>query len=725
MNIHKPILTFFASVALPALSSSFSCASSAEGQLFYVAPNGSDTAAGTEAAPFQSMDRAREAVRGFIAVNSTSPQDITVYFQEGNYAVQQSVVFTEADSAPAGTRIEYRACEDATVVFFGGVSLPVSAFQPLSAEDPRVESIIDRNAHKHIRYAPLKELGITDYGKRSLHGFRVGGGATPPMELFINGRSMTPARWPNEGLAPMDDSMPLEDRIIDAGEDWTPSNKTGKGGTFRVDFDRLKHWTNAEDMLLDGLVANDWSWQSHLIASMDAEQKTLTLQDPAPYTIKMTPRFYIENLLEEIDMPGEYFIDRQTGYLYLYPPAGMADDAFLCVSTLKEPMLSIEGASRLTFHGITFDTGREAAISLNTGEANRFSQLEVRNFTGNAVKLAGRNNGIVRSDIHHIGGSGVILEGGDFDSLLPGGNFVEDTTIHHFARYDKAYTPGVTLLGVGNRVSHCEIYEGPHGGITISGNDHLIEYNILRDLIKDFSDFGAIYAAIGANPLRRGTVIRRNLIYNLGAPGRKWCIGIYSDWFSQGFTIEENILYRIGDDPEMFEFIGIVNSSGRYNKVLNNIFIDCPIPYERGYNMSYGYKKNGKDVKLLKSWRDIFEDPELLGGIYGIRYPELHRFFDEDIWFPTTSYFERNLIYNKDIPFNEGYLPEHFIVDRTSKGWGKHEDLANARDNWVTNEDPGFINPSEMNLELEPHARAFDEIPGFRNIPFSQIGVRK
>ena len=48
-----------------------------------------------------------------------------------------------------------------------------------------------------------------------------------------------------------------------------------------------------------------------------------------------------------------------------------------------------------------------------------------------------------------------------------------------------------------------------------------------------------------------------------------------------------------------------------------------------------------------------------------------------------------------------------------------------ARDNWVTNEDPGFINPSEMNLELEPHARAFDEIPGFRNIPFSQIGVRK
>lgn len=696
-----------------------------EGKVYHVSKDGDDRADGSVSSPFQSIDLARLAVREYLAGDSCAHGDVTVYIHEGNYAIQESVVFTEQDSANPGTRVVYRAVPGDSVVFFGGISIPVTSFRPLSADDPRADSIIDDEACRQIRYVSLKALGITNYGERSYHGFRVGSGATPPMELFVNGQAMTPARWPNDGLAPMDDSLSLEERIIEVGDDWTPSAPTGKGGTFRVDFDRLKYWSDAEDMWLDGLVANDWSWQSHSIASINVSDKTITLKNPAPYGVKKTPQFYVENLLEEIDMPGEYFIDRQTGYLYLFPPVGMDRDAFVCVSTLNAPMLVIDGASRLSFEGLTLDTGREAAINVISGDANRLKSLDIRNFTGSAVKLAGRNNGIIRCDIHHVGGSGVFLDGGDPQTLLPGGNFVEDTTIHHFARYDKAYTPGVKLMGVGNRIAHCEIYAGPHGGITVSGNDHLIENNVLRDLIKDFSDFGAIYAATGANPLQRGTVIRRNLIYDIGAPGRKWCIGIYSDWFSQGFTIEENILYRIGDHPDMYEFIGVVNSSGRYNKIFNNIFIDCAIPYERGYNMSYNYKENGKDAKLLEKWRDIFAEPAVLGGIHGTRYPELHRFFDEDIWFPTTSYFERNLIYNKNIPLNEGYLPEHFIVDRTSKGWGRHEDLANARDNWVTDQATGLTGSSAKQLQISPQARVFDEIPRFRNIPISKIGVRK
>ncbi len=478
-------------------------------------------------------------------------------------------------------------------------------------------------------------------------------------------------------------------------------------------------------MWLDGLVANDWSWQSHSIASIDAENKTITLRDPAPYKIKMTPRFYVENLLEEIDMPGEYFIDRSTGFLYLFPPEDMAADSFICVSTLAESMLVVDGASRLTFDGLVFDTGREGAIDVRSGEANRFCNLEVRNFTGTAIRLAGRNNAVSRSAIHHIGGSGVILAGGDPETLEAGHNAVEDTEIRRFAQYDKAYTPGVKLEGVGNRVSHCEIHDGPHGGITIKGNDHLVEYTDLHHLIQGFSDFGAIYMATGHDPCQRGHLVRRNYIHDLGAPDRKWCVGIYSDWFSQGSTFEENIFHRIGDDPGTFEFIAMVNSSGRYNRFFNNVFIDCPIPYDRGYNMSYGYKKNGKDKKLLADWRKRLEDPEVLGGIHGTRYPELHCFFGEAIWFPDTCRFERNLVYNNAVPFNPEYLPEHFIMDRSRKGWSHHEDLANALDNWVTDKDPGFVDLSAGSFNFLKDARVFDESPGFKAIPFNEIGIRK
>lgn len=693
-------------------------------KVYYVSPMGSDTSDGTESAPFASITHARDMVRSYIQQHSESAGNVCVFFRGGYYEIANRIVFSETDSASDGFRIFYRACPGEKVVFSGGRPLKPSWFKPLSDQDPRKDSIIDKDAVEHIRYIPLKDHGIETYGQRSYHGFRVGKGLTPPMELFIDGLAMTPARWPNEGYAPMDKTMPLQERIIDAGDTWNDTGKDGRAGSFHVDFDRLHYWTNAEDLWLDGVVANDWSWQSHKIASIDAEKKIITLRYPAPYGIKMTPRFFIENLLEEIDQPGEYFIDRATGYLYLYPPNSMTDHTILCVSSLSETMLVIDGASRLTFDGFVMESGRSSAIEVIKGTANRFVNLEIKEFTGTAVSLNGRNNGLKHCRIHHIGGSGVFLDGGDVETLIEAGNYVEDTRVYHFANYDKAYTPGIKLAGVGNRVSHCEIYDGPHGGITVAGNENLIEYTIFHDLIKRFNDFGAVYAAIGGDPRQRGNVIRRNFFYDIGSEVGKWKIAVYSDWFSQGFTIEENVFYRIGDQDGMYEYIALVNSSGRYNHILNNVFVDCAIPYERGYNMSYNYRENGKDKKLMQQWKDLFRDHGVLEGIYGVRYPELHQFFEEDAWFPTTSRFERNLIYNGDVPLHKKYIPEHFIMDRSDKGWGQHEDLANARDNWLTHEDPGFVDLKAVNLTLKPDARVFDEIPGFKNIPFNEIGIR-
>ena len=694
-------------------------------KVYYVCPTGSDASPGTESAPFASIGHVRDKVRSYIKNYESTAGNVCVFFRSGYYEITDSIVFSEEDSAAKGSRIFYRAYPGEKVVFSGGRPLKPSWFKPLSDQDPRKDSIIDKNAIRHIKYIPLKDHGILEYGERSYHGFRVGSGSTPPMELFIDGKAMTPARWPNEGDAPMDKTMLLEERIIDAGDKWNDTGKDGKAGSFYVDFDRLKYWTKAEDMWLDGVVANDWSWQSHKIASIDAEKKTIELRYPAPYGIKMTPRFFIENLLEEIDKPGEYFIDRATGYLYLYPLKNMTDQTLVSVSSLSENMLVINGASRLTFDGIVMDTGRSSAIEVISGTANRFVNLEIKQFTGTAVILNGRNNGLRDCSIHHIGGSGVFLDGGDTENLIEAGNYVEDTRVYNFANYDKAYTPGIKLTGVGNRVSHCEIYDGPHGGITVAGNANLIEYTIFHDLIKRFNDFGAVYAAMGADPRQRGNVIRRNFFYNIGSEVGKWKIAVYSDWFSQGFTIEENIFYRIGDKEGMHEYIALVNSSGRYNHILNNVFVDCSIPYERGYNMSYNYRENGRDKELMKQWTDLFQANKVLESVYGIRYPELHQFFEEDAWFPTTSRFERNLIYNKDVPLNKKYISEHFIMDRSDKGWGQHEDLANARDNWVTNDDPGFVDLDAVNLLFKENARVFDEIPGFRNIPFSEIGVRE
>jgi hypothetical protein len=721
----KQYIIFITATFIGTISAASAIDLSEYSKVYYVSPGGSDTSPGTETRPFATISQALDRIRSYKDKNKESAGNICVFFRGGHYKIAKSVVFSEIDSAPAGARIFYRAYPGEKVVFSGGRSLKRSWFEPLSDKDPRKKTIIDKNAVDYIRYIPLKKHDILNYGKRSYHGFVVGSGTTPPMELFIDGQVMTLARWPNEGYAPMDEKIPLSERIIEPGDEINSADSPSKGGAFYVDFDRLKYWSKAEDVWLDGVVGREWSWQSHKVASIDAENKIIKLRDPAPYTISMTPRFFVENLLEEIDKPGEYFIDRETGYLYLYPPKNFEDDTSVSVSTLAENMLVIDGATNITFEGITLEIGRSSAIEVIKGNANRFVNLQIKQFTGPAVLLNGRNNGLKHCNIHHVGSSGVILDGGDSVNLIEAGNYVEDTSIFNFANYDKVYTPAVKMLGVGNRVSHCEIHDGPHGGITVGGNEQLIEYTIFHDLVKRFNDFGAIYAAIGGDPTQRGNVIRRNFFYDIGAEVGKWRIAIYSDWLSQGFTIEENVFYRIGSQPGMHEYMAVVNSSGRYNKILNNVFVDCAVPYERGYNMSYNFQENGRDKELEKTWQDLFRDKKVLNGIYGVRYPELHQFFTEDMWFPTTCRFERNLIYNKAVPFDKKYIIEHFIMDRSSKGWGKHEDLKNARDNWVTDQDPGFVDLDAVNLMFKPDARVFDEIPGFRNIPFNEIGIRK
>ena len=60
--------------------------------------------------------------------------------------------------------------------------------------------------------------------------------------------------------------------------------------------------------------------------------------------------------------------------------------------------------------------------------------------------------------IHHTGGSGVDMEGGDKDSLTPAHHTVTGNTIHHWERVCLTYNPGVKVDGVGNTVSNNLLY---------------------------------------------------------------------------------------------------------------------------------------------------------------------------------------------------------------------------------------------------------------------------
>jgi len=97
-----------------------------------------------------------------------------------------------------------------------------------------------------------------------------------------------------------------------------------RGGTFSYSFDRPDLWTQATDIWLDGVFTWSWEWSYNKVASINTVTKHITLRygEVSGIDDQYSGNFFFaQNLLEEIDVPGEYFLDRATGVLYLLPPA--------------------------------------------------------------------------------------------------------------------------------------------------------------------------------------------------------------------------------------------------------------------------------------------------------------------------------------------------------------------------------------------------------------------
>ncbi|WP_438445432.1 Ig-like domain-containing protein [Gorillibacterium sp. sgz5001074] len=702
------------------IQGAFAAEAADPGAVFVVSNNGSDSNPGTVEAPFQTLEKARDAIRQLKQGAGLPQGGVTVYLRGGTYNRSASFLLEEQDSGTADKPIHYRAFPGESVRLDGGLELAKNWFTPVA--DPSVlNRIISTEARTKVLQADLKSHGITDYGVLSRHGYYKANDVSqvPPMELYIEGQGMTLARWPNNGTVQMG-------TILDKGPDRKSPDLQTRGGTFTYTYERPDLWTQAEDIWLDGIFGYSWEWSYNKIAAIDTINKSITLAygEMSGLFKNWYPDFHFaQNLLEELDMPGEYYIDRTKGVLYFMPTAAFAaaENPEITVTMLKTPMINAVNASFITFEDLILENGRDSAVVIMGGDSVRLVNCEIRNFSNGGVqintpsrwlyndfaKATGVNHAVISSHIHHIGGTGVILNGGDRLTLSPGNNAVENSHIHDFAYYHKAYNPSVILTGAGNRVTHSEIHDAPHPGILIFGNDHLVEYNNIYDVCKTFSDLGAIYMNLGAAPQERGSVIRRNYFHNIGE-GKAGVQGVYPDNFTMGLTIEENIFYRMGNSA-------ILNNGGAHIRTKNNLFIDAKVPYE----FADLYLGDGPDQQINKNymgpWHDLFQKYNNFEGMpHLVKYPELAHFFEENRYYPDTNTLQGNVVYN----------PTKSRSGTNANGAVDKLNLVQYSGNWVTDRDPGFVNLAGGDLNLKADAEVFQKIPGFPAILFSEMGTQ-
>jgi hypothetical protein len=461
-------------------------AASAQSVRLFVSPQGKDTDSGTQAHPFATVKRAREAAR-LVA----GAQPVTVLLRGGAYYLPEPLVFTPEDSGTRAAPITYEAYRNEQVVLSGGVRL-------------------------NLTWEPYRD-GILR--AKTPSGFTTD-------QLFINGERQPMARYPN----------------------YDPDERIFNGyAADAISPERVKRWADPQGGFIHAMHEYQWGGFHYRITGKDA-QGNLTYeggwQNNRP--AKMHPQYrFVENIFEELDAPHEWFLDSKAGWLYYYPPVGLDMTHATVEGVRLRHLVEFRGTAQhpvrfIILKGMTFrhaartfmenreplvrsdwTTYRGGAIFSTGTEDCTVRDCFLDQVGGNAVFVNNYNRRFTVRGCHiaEAGANGVAFVGdrdaarvprdwNDHTQTLanldrtpgprtddyPADCLVEDCLIHATGRIEKQTAPIQIELSAGIIVRHCSLYDVPRAGINIGDGcwgGHLIEFCDIFDTVKETGDHGS------------------------------------------------------------------------------------------------------------------------------------------------------------------------------------------------------------------------------------------
>ncbi|MBQ9431907.1 MAG: right-handed parallel beta-helix repeat-containing protein [Kiritimatiellae bacterium] len=561
---------------------------------FYVSPDGSDDADGSFKKPFATLERARVAINGHRNRSGTLPPGgATVYLRGGNYAVTNTFKLTAADSGSYGAPVVFRAWGGEKPTFSGGVTLKGAR----RVSDPDALKRLPAAAQGKVRVFDLKPFGIRNFAPPSSSGFCKPNKTV--RDFYENGKPFTLARWPNEGFAKT--GAVVKD------------SKT----VFHFDRERLAKWAGAADAQLFGYWHYLWADNTLPVAEINPDDGTIKLADTPTYGLKTDMPFYACNLLEELDCPGEWYLDRNAAKVYFWPrEGGWFKSPVYTLSNFDRPFLEIDGAREITIEGLVFEYGMGHCIQMQNCINTVLSKCEISKIGGNAInadKCTALQ--IYGNRISTIGFTGINVSGGNRRNLTSSRINVENNEVCHFSRHTATYNPAVSLNGCGIRVAHNFFHHAPSSAIHIDGNNHLVEFNRVENAVLESDDQGGV--DMFGNPSYFGNVFRYNLWRDIGA-GRPSCGqgGIRLDDAICGSVIYGNRFYNCSRGI----FGGVQIHGGQFNTVDRNLFVNCR------YGVSFSPWVKERWTKFLDdNQKKLTEEVNIRAVPYSTQYPELSK----------------------------------------------------------------------------------------------------
>jgi hypothetical protein len=345
-------------------------------------------------------------------------------------------------------------------------------------------------------------------------------------QLFVNGRRQTLARYPDfdpqvrilGGYAADACSAERAERWADPRGAFVHALHRARWGDFHY---RVTGKGADGELMLEG------GWQNNRRMGMHAEYR------------------FVENVFEELDSPGEWFVDESDSTLYFYPPAGLDLDTACCEAVRLRHLVEFRGTAEspvrsVTLRGLTFrhatrtfmdnrepllrsdwTTYRGGAVMLTGTEDCSVVACVFDQVGGNALFVNNYNRRVTVQGcrIAEAGANGVAFVGDpravrnplfeyherqgidDIDKTpgpqspnYPADCLVEDCLIYRTGRVEKQTAPIQIAMSQRITVRHCSLYDVPRAGINIGDGcwgGHVIEFCDVFDTVKETGDHGS------------------------------------------------------------------------------------------------------------------------------------------------------------------------------------------------------------------------------------------
>jgi hypothetical protein len=536
----------------------------------HIAPLGNDANPGTAAQPVATPQGAQVRARSLI--RAALKDAVEVIFAGGTYGMAAPLELRPEDSGTAAFPVTWKAAAGAEVVLSGG---------------------------KQIAGTWTNDGGIwhTD-----LTGTGLGAHQWNFRQLFVNGNRAVRARYPNVTAA---------DPFLYA---------TGAIGNPKGAFDHLAiklslikaNWGAAADAQINVVPQSRFFNQWNTVTAVNPKNGRIDIAESERHRlIDRGSWFWIEGVQEELDEPGEWFLNPKTGRLFYMPPAGVNPNNQSIIAPFLNRIVNVKGDVNagthvthlhfdgLTFRHTTFTLGQiearvhtDTAIMFENTSDSSVNNCHFENIGGYALwlHLDSQRNVFDRNTVSYSGGGGVLVTGSRFaymdDSKIytPGEaaakvapilNEITRNTVEHCGKI-RYYGGGVHLdsrpfsmtMSPGNYIAHNHFNDLSRNGVFAFRNQggNVVEYNHIHNTMQTTIDGGCIHLAT-MNTINAPNYILNNYLYDIwgwkqqssGTPVRTLANGVFLDWDTSNTTVKDNWIYNAGAEAVKVIFGGNQN----------------------------------------------------------------------------------------------------------------------------------------------------------------------